>query len=290
MEKIKECEQRLMQVGLSKLEAAAYIYLLRSSPATGYRVAKAIGTSYSNAYRILENLEKEGYIQAQHGKNILYRSIPSDELLKMIARKFQHNMRLAAEAVHDLKPDKPDQALYQLKTVSQVYERCLAMLDQSRERVLIELFPEPLERLKDKLEETAARGSIVAARIHRPAEINGVRVILSPYGSENISVWDAQWLAVYVDGLQYLHAILLNGGQGVHYAVWSENLYLARAFFSYLTSDLHHYAFRATLHSATSVEEIRESYQRLQKEFPVGGDLGYQQLLSNFNKKNHDLS
>lgn len=290
MEKIEQCKQRLTEIGLSELEAATYIYLLQHSPATGYRVAKGIGTSYSSAYRILEGLEKQGYIQAEHGTNIFYRSIPFDELHKMMSQKFQDDMRLAAEAVGDLKPDKPDHALYQLKTVTQVYERCQTMLDECRERALIELFPEPLERLKGKIEETASRGCAIALRIHKPAEIKGVRIILSPYGSENISLWDAQWLAVCVDGLQYLQAILLNGGEGVHYAIWSENLYLARAFFSHLTSDLHHYAFRASLDSATSVAEIRESYRKLQEEFPVGGDLGYQQLISNFKDKNHDRS
>ncbi len=271
--------RHLTELGFSEGEATAYVFLVRHSPATGYRVARSIGRSFSNAYQILESLEKRGAVLVEAGDRRLYRALPFEELLDQMERAFKARRRQAAEALKDVPVRSTDLGIYELKTVAAVYEQCLRMLKECEERALAELYPEPLELLREAVEETAARGVVVAARIHRPAELNGVRVILSPYGSENLRVWRAQWLTLYVDGRQYLQANLMTGGGGVHHAVWSENPYLARALYSYVNSDLHHYAFRPHIKAATSLDELRREYDQLQQVFPVGGDLGYQDLL-----------
>jgi predicted transcriptional regulator len=269
----------LTELGFSEGEAAAYVFLLRHSPSTGYRVATAIGRSFSNAYQTLESLERRGAVLAEAGDRRLYRALPIDELLDQMERTFKARRRQAAEALRDIPVKTSDLGIYELKTVAAVYEHCFRMLKECEERALVELYPEPLEVLREAVRETAARGVVVAARIHKPAELSGVHVILSPYGSENLRVWRAQWLTLYVDGRQYLQANLMTGGGGVHHAVWSENPYLSRALFSYVNSDFHHYSFRPHLRTATSVEQVRQAYEELQKVFPVGGDLGYQDLL-----------
>jgi predicted transcriptional regulator len=271
--------QHLTELGFSEGEATAYVFLLQHSPATGYRVARSIGRSFSNAYQILESLERRGAVLVEAGDRRLYRALPIEELLDQIERAFKTHRRQAEEALKDVPARRADLGIYELKTVAAVYEHCLRMLKECEERALVELFPEPLEVLEEAVRETAARGVVVAARVHGPAELNGVHLILSPYASENLRVWRAQWLTLYVDGRQYLQANLMTGGGGVHHAVWSENPYLSRALYSYVNSDFHHYAFRPQLQAATSVDQARQAYEAVQRVFPVGGDLGYRDLL-----------
>jgi predicted transcriptional regulator len=275
----------LAELGFSEGEATAYVFLLQHSPATGYRVARSIGRSFSNAYQILESLEKRGAVLVQGGTRRLYRAVPLEELFHQLDRAFQARRLRALQAAKRLSISDSDQHLYELKTIGAVYERCHTMLQNCEERALIELFPEPLEVLRQAVEDTAARGVVMAARIHQPAELRGVHVILSPYGAENLQVWGAQWLTLYVDGRQYLQANLMTGGGGVHHAIWSQNPHLSRALYSYVSSDLHHYAFRPHLKTARSVEELRHAYEELQEVFPVGGDLGYQDLLGDMAEK-----
>jgi predicted transcriptional regulator len=271
--------QHLVELGFSEGEATAYVFLLQHSPATGYRVARSIGRSFSNAYQILESLERRGAVLVEAGDRRLYRAIPIEELLDQMERAFKARRRQAAEALKEVPVRGSDLGIYELKTVAAVYEHCFRMLKECEERALMELFPEPLEVLGEAVQEAAARGVVVAARIHQPAELKGVHVILSPYGPENLRVYGAQWLTLYVDGRQYLQANLMSGGGGLHHAVWSENPYLARALYNYVNSDLHHYAFQPYLKKATSIEELRRAYEELQEVFPVGGDLGYQDLI-----------
>ena len=131
--------------------------------------------------------------------------------------------------------------------------------------------------------------------IYPPAYFNlinlaGVNLIVSPFGLKPVEVRGTQWLAVYVDGLQYLQANLINGNEGVYHAIWSENKFLARELYSYVNSDLHLYALLKSIDEADSLKDIQKARVQLEKKFPVGGDLGYRKLLKNFDslqKTNH---
>ena len=46
MKSIEECIQIVAEFGFTENEAAAYVYLLQNSPATGYKIAKGIGRSF----------------------------------------------------------------------------------------------------------------------------------------------------------------------------------------------------------------------------------------------------
>jgi hypothetical protein len=148
------------------------------------------------------------------------------------------------------------------------------MLDEAVERVLLELFPVPLAELRDAVEKTAARGVDVTVRIYRPDSLAGVRIVQSPFGEASIKEVGAEWLSVLVDGRQCLLGSLARGGDAVLQALWTESPLLARSMYDSLNSDLHHYALRPVLETATDLEEVRKAYDRLQQEFPPGGDLG----------------
>jgi len=242
-------------------------------------VAKGTGRSFSNAYQILEALQRLGAVLVEEGTRRLYRALPIEDLVANMKQRLDDQARQAITMANEFSPSVPDQKLWEIKTVDQVYEIFRRMLRECDQRALIELFPEPFEHLKDSLEKGASRGLTLVARIYEPAEIQGVRTVLSPFGKENLKTWGSQWMSLYVDGRQYLQATLENKGNGVRYAVWSENLYISRTLYSYLNSDLHHYSFRNLLDHAESVKELRRAYLELQDTFPPGGDLGYKELL-----------
>ena len=73
--------ESLVALGFTALEAEVYIYLLGASPATGYRVAQAIGKPIANTYKAIEALESKGAVIVEHSANKLCRAIPAEELL-----------------------------------------------------------------------------------------------------------------------------------------------------------------------------------------------------------------
>jgi sugar-specific transcriptional regulator TrmB len=269
----------IAEFGFTRLEGEIYVYLLQHSPATGYAVAKGIGRSFPITYKALSSLRAKGAIMVDEGKSLLARAVPVAELLDQLERRFKDHRERTLEAFQHLPSGPADRRIYQLSTVDQVHERFRRMLSESEERVLMELFPEPLADLRDAVEETAARGIDVTARIYKPDHLEGVRLVLSPFGQEDLELFRSEWLSLFVDGRQALLAHLHRGRGGVHQATWTANLFLARAFYDYINSDLHHYAFYPSLWTATSLEELRAEYERLARALPPGGDRGARDLL-----------
>ncbi len=273
------CVELFAVLGLTELEAQVYVFLLQHSPATGYRIAKSIGRSFPSTYKALATLESKGAILVADGSSRLSRAVPPDEFMDQLETRFREKRRLAVQAIRQLPRSPHDTRIYQLTSVDQVYERSRRMLAEAEERVLVELFPKPLEALRSPTQQTAARGVDVTARVYQSETLAGVRVIRSPYGSDTLGSFKSDWLAIFIDGRQFLLASLAKAGDAVLNAVWSANPTVARTLYDHANSDFHHYAFRSSLYAQDSVDELRAEYERLQKAFPPGGDLGFKDML-----------
>lgn len=274
--------QIINKLGFTTLEAEIYVFLLQHSPATGYKIAKGIRRSFTNTYKALAGLHSKGAILVDEAESKLSRAVPIEELMDQIEARFREQRNRVIAAVNQLPLSPKDRRIYHLASVDQVYERARSMLNECEERALLELFPEPCAMLRPDVEETARRGIKIAVRVYGEEKIEGVHLIQSPFGEQNLRVWRSQWLAIFVDGRQFLLGHLGEGGRGVYEAVWSANPFIARAFYSYVNSDLHHYSFAPALENASNIESFRQEYGRLQKEFPVGGDLGFLELCALF--------
>jgi sugar-specific transcriptional regulator TrmB len=272
----------LIELGFTPIEAEIYSFLLRDSPATGYRIAKALGRSFAVTYSALESLQSKGAILVDAGKSRLSRAVPPQEFLDHRERRFRDQRDRILRAAEDIPSQMSDARIYQITAQDQVYQRARTMLADAEARVLVELFPDPLQVLREDVEAAAGRGVDVTVRIYREAGISGARVVLSPFGSRTIDSFRSQWMALFIDGRQFLLAQLGPAGTVVHYAVWSANLILARAIYAYINSDLHHYAFRKRLHEADSLDRAIRDYAELEEAFPPGGDLGFQELIERY--------
>lgn len=277
-----EIIQTIKSFGFTELEAEIYVFLLQHSPATGYRIAKGIGRSFTNTYKALSALETKGAVLVEEAESRLSRAVPIEELMDQMEARFRAQRNRAIAAVNRMPLSPADRRIYHLASVDQVYERCRAMLQECEERALLELFPEPCAVLREAVERTAERGVEIAVRVYAGEHLEKVRVIQSPFGAQNLEIWRSQWLAFFIDGRQFLLGHLGEGGKGVFEAVWSANPFIARAFYSYVNSDLHHYSFVPLLDSAGSMDALRQAYDQLQGAFPAGGDLGFKELSALF--------
>ena len=64
MPSANECTEVFTELGLTTLEAQIYVFLLQHSPATGYKIAKAIGRSFPSTYKALASLDSAGSVFA----------------------------------------------------------------------------------------------------------------------------------------------------------------------------------------------------------------------------------
>jgi sugar-specific transcriptional regulator TrmB len=201
----------LTALGFSELEALAYLFLLRGSPATGYRVARGVGRTAANIYNTLESLEARGAVMLEQGEPKVYRAVPPDELLGAMEASFATRRAQADLALKSLEARSSDERVYRLSTPEQVFERCRTVLRTAVHVVLLDAFPGPLQVLLPELQAAADRGVRVAVQAYQPVLLPGVEVVLSYQSDAVRSRWAGEWINVVGDALVQVQALLEPG-------------------------------------------------------------------------------
>lgn len=224
--------QALVDLGLTRLEAEVYVFLLSESPATGYRVASGLGKPAANTYKAIESLAAKGAIVVDEGKSRLCRAVGPVELLARLERDFTSQKKRALKSLSVVRGLRGDDRVYQLKSPEQVLERCRRMLAEAEQVVLADLFPAAMSELGDDLAAAAGRGLAVAVKAYEPISLAGVDVSVDPNGHETLKRWPGTWLNLVTDGAQHVLAFFSHDLSQVHQAVWSGSAYLSWVYHS----------------------------------------------------------
>jgi|SRR5579862_8912292 predicted transcriptional regulator len=220
-------ERSLAALGFNETEAAIYCELLRTPASTGYRLAQSIGKAAGNVYQALATLSQKGAVLIDDGEAKTYRAVPPSELIAVLSRNFEARAEEAARSLERLHEPQPDDRLYQLSTVDQVFERAMGMIERAREIVLFDLFPEPFRRLEGALARAATQGVTVAGLIYDRAVSTPYLALLSSGSQFVLERWPGVQMNVVADASEHLTALLTHDAGSVKHAVWSDSAYLA---------------------------------------------------------------
>ena len=233
-------EETLMPLGFTETEALTYCELLRSGPSTGYRIAQAIGKAQANTYKTLSTLTQKGAVIDDGGEPRMFRAVSPDHLIRALEARLNEQASTARNALSQLESRQQEDRLYQIRSVEQIWQRCAEMIEQAREVILFDMFPEFEERLAPHLNKAARRGVAIEGVVY--AEASTLRtdysVTRSRAADDILNRWPGMELRLVVDANQHLLALIRRGGEGVLHALWSESVYL---------SVMQHYALSAEI-------------------------------------------
>lgn len=253
----EESVEALRALGFTGLESEVYTFLVQESPATGYRIAQALGKPAANVYKAIEALEGKETVLAEEGTPRLYRAVPTDELLMRLDRDFQGRRAQAKRALSKLHSSPQDDRVYPLRSREQVLERARTMLLHSQRLVLMDAFPDPLEALRPDIEATAARGVHVILKVFLPTELPGVEVVPNPRGEDVMAMYPGQWLILIADGAEVLIASLDTDRQTIHQAIWSRGAALSWILHASFAAEILLSTLFNALGDGTSLEELQ---------------------------------
>jgi len=270
-------QQSLVELGLTRLEASIYTFLLRESPATGYRVAKALGKPAANVYKAMETLEGKGAIEVDRGHTKVCRPVPADELIHLLEGRFKRQRDQAFASLRQLPGPSQDTRVYQLRDRDQVFGKVRQLLETAQHDVLLDVFP-ILSEIRTDIEQTIARGISVALKIYTPDELPGAEVVLEPEHERIRKRWPVQWIVMVVDGSEMLIALLTQDGSRVIQAVWSGSPFLSWIHHSGIGSEIAYTALRRELERGADRESIISTITRLKPYFASEAP-GYHRLM-----------
>ena len=271
----------MMALGFSRMEAEVYTALCRQSPMTGYRVAQAIGKPVANTYKAIEALRNKGAVLVDDGASRLCRVVPPAEFFGGLERRFHEQKESVTRALSEVAHPENDTRIYQLGAAEQVLERCRSMLQNCKEVALLDIFPLPLEVLRSEMEQAAARGVLVAAKVYAPAKIPGVEIALHPQGRSTQKRWPGQWVNIVVDGAEHLLGFLTADIRAVHQAVWSGSPYLSWVYHCGLSSEIILAALLPLIEKGAASRELQKVLRRY-RQIPALQSAGYKKLVKQF--------
>jgi len=275
----------LTNLGLTGLEAEIYVHLLRSSPSTGYAVAKGIGKPTANVYKALDTLAIKGAVEIEEGKTRLVRPIPYQELLRNLEASFKKMHEEASKSLASLPRPDQDHRIYHLHTLDQVLGKCRALMDGAQAIVLVDVFPEPAELLRPEFEKLIQRGVNLVIRTYAHFELEGADINRSYEGKQIQNRWPAQWLNLVVDGEHSLISVLQSGTDEVIQSFWTSSSSLAYVHHSGMISEIGFSVLRADVLNNKSIAEMKKSIERVSAH--IGPSVpGYKRLLSNLGLNN----
>ena len=250
-----EIVQAVMNLGFNRLEAEVYVYLVEHSPATGYGVAKGLRKTAASVYKVLESLEGKGAVIFSSEKKKMVLAVQPQELLEHLENRFQKDKRKAGESLSRLKPSEAKDLIFQISTYDQVLERAYAILSRCQGIAVVDLFPDVVEPLRDRLESLYQEGKTVLVKVYRPVELNVTELLVSPHGDAVLQAWCGSWLNVVVDATECLLALL--GEQKVYQAVWSKSAYLSLLNYNGFAAEMRADAYEAAIHDGASGKELK---------------------------------
>ena len=253
-------EQSLAALGFTETEAAVYCELLRTPASTGYRLAQSIGKAAAGVYQALAALSQKGAVLLDDREAKSYRAVPPAELIAALSKSFETRAAEAAQSLEGLHEPQPDDRLYQLSSVDQVFERATAMIERAQEIVLFDLFPEPFRRLEGALTRAATQGVTVAGLLYDRA-VRAPYLALQASGSQFVlERWPGAQMNVVADASEHLTALLNHDTGSVKHAVWSDSAYLASVEHSSRASELRAEASTAAEREVVSKLSLLASY------------------------------
>lgn len=212
-------ESLLVQLGLSGLEAEAYLALLTEPGSTGYRVSQVIGKAAPNTYKALDSLVVKGAILADEGgSSRTFMAVPVRELVGQMSDRLRSIAARVEKGLADVRVPAEDEGVYRLTTVHQIMSRARGMVSGAKLSVVVDADNDPLEVLLPDILGASARGVRVLLHSRRELDAPGCEVI--PSVTEG---WSGQLLIMTVDGTQFLISLMSGGMRVVNQAAWSRN-------------------------------------------------------------------
>jgi len=246
----------LSSVGFSALETDVYWALLQEPGSSGYRLAQMVGKQAANIYKALDSLRTKGAVLADEStRPTTYIALPIREYIDAKRRDLENLQTQIEQELEDVAASPAHGGIFELTSVTQVYERCRELLRNARTVVLLNVDARPLEELRGELNAAADRGVRVLIKTRVPA------------ARDDSSGLELQ--ADAVDSKAFVLAFLLCDGSDVEEAIWVRHPHLASQVCWLFQSDFTLTRVKVLVEAGKEVKEIGREMHRLTRMVEV---------------------
>lgn len=283
---MEEQIKSLCEMGLTRLEANIYLFLVQNPRITGYKIAKALNEPVSNTYKSIYSLQNKGaVILDETGKSQMYSAVPIDAYFDQMERNFTEKRKKIEASLKNIEILPPDGGVYLLENVFQIYEKADHMIRNAKSSVFINISPGIMKIFKKSLESAAKANVNVLVRLYKKTEIPGCDISYSALINPPGKSLPFEILYLVTDGEEYITAFLDITEKKVLKAIWSKNIHLS--IIAYY-GNLFEFLFVKLCNMLQSDLEKQEILSSLEKYFKyrITDIAGFNEYLNTYLNKN----
>lgn len=198
--------QQLKKLGFNEYEAKSYVSLVKQGTVTAYQVSKDSGIPRARIYDVLSSLVEKGIVLKEEIKDgTKYSPLPVDIFLKKAQSDWQSNYEVLSDSLRRLETTekKPDNCVMTLKDREMIISYCQALLKKAKKRVVISMWDDMYEVLREDLQQTAARVTVQGITLHVENPVERVDVHrITPF-TETSS--NEHWFILSIDAKEMIY-------------------------------------------------------------------------------------
>jgi HTH-type transcriptional regulator, sugar sensing transcriptional regulator len=245
---------QLQQLGFGKYESHAYATLLRRSPLNGYELAKLSGVPRADIYAVLRRLEERGaVVRLDTPDGILYSPVLPAELMQRLRKNFDETLDATQAALNELAGPIEHEQVWNTQGYSVMLEHARTLLDNSKRRVLLALWPSEAQALAENLTQAETRGVDVTTLCLENCPGNGCGYCRGHiYRYPVVPKQQTRWMVLVPDGSELLAAEI--GADDEAHAVRTRQRLLV---------DLARWYIRHSIALAAVIQDLGERFEGL---------------------------
>lgn len=230
----------LQRIGMSSYEAKAYVALLgASSPMNGYEVAKQSGVPRSTVYETLAKLVARGaasVVSNDEGTS-RYVALESNRFVDGVRRDTSATLEGLDAVLSELSGKQNTTVVVHVNGRAQVRDRFIDVINKSRERCWLSVWPRGAEELRESATVAVDRGvELTSVVFGRGVDFPG-QVIEHEY-SDPDTVVNVMGCLFYVAVADQSEAIIGIRENGSTWGVWSDDLAIVTLALQYVYHDI----------------------------------------------------
>lgn len=228
-----------MDFGLSRLEAIAYIALLREPGITGYRLSHILDKPTANIYKALKSLETKGLVTMDKSdKARTIHPVAIEEYLRAQEVLFRIRSRELQQSLKHLEEKKSNYQISRLGSYEQAIGKAVQIIENAESVIVIVAFAEVLSELEEAIARKIDDGINVIIYTYSPFQLKGCRIF---YSERDAALWTAipeRAFDIAADGNVFMISNFRNNYSEVIEALYGNHIYLSLMIFNSLSKNI----------------------------------------------------
>ena len=226
--------KNMMDMGLNKYEAKAYVSLFDNPNITAYEMSKLSGVPQAKIYEAVKKLLDKNLVNIVSDNPVKYIALDMDSFLENIKQKTEDNIDYLKTNLKKIKPSGKVSYLLHLEGEGNIENKIKEVISSTNKFLYIEAWNEEFNRFVDELIELEKKDvEIISVIYGRACKDVGKIYYHEMEGLENDLKSRGRWLTIISDGKQSLFSTYNDENvQGI----WTENeafMLMAESFISH---------------------------------------------------------